>query len=246
MPATDVISCTNPTETRRVQALAEGITPPRLLVVDADDISRRFLVELLATIGFQIQGASSNQEALAQWQDNRPDLIVMDLDLPELDGLGVVRQIRALEAADSATPLTPIIALTARAFERDRETAIAAGCQALLHKPCTEADLLATLAAHLNLRYTYEAPTAKPPQAPHQTLHPKDFEGLPLAWMQKLNEMAVLCYDVQVHELIEALPPNRDLLRQTLRHHADNFDMEPIIDATQLYLEQLNDPLAQG
>jgi PAS domain S-box-containing protein len=241
MPATDAILPTEQAEMRRVQGIATDGSPPRLLVVDADDLCRRFLVELLSSIGFQLQAATTAPDALAQWQTHRPDLIMIDLDVP--DALTTMQQIRDQEAANPTGQPMPMIALTAHAFEHDRETAIAAGCDAFLPKPCTEADLLTTLAAHLNILYTYESPAPKPSPDPLPTLHPSDFEGLPLAWVQNLNEMAMLCYDVQVHQLIAELSPDHEPLRQMLSHHANNFDMEPIINVTQLYLEQWGESL---
>jgi CheY-like chemotaxis protein len=87
------------------------------------------------------------EQALAALRERTFDLVLMDILMPGLDGLGATRQWRAIEAAESR-PRTPIVALTANAFDTDVQQSIEAGCDAHLTKPISPAALLQALAKY--------------------------------------------------------------------------------------------------
>lgn len=105
--------------------------PKKILVVeDSKDISG-LLGEVLEDEGYQVFYAEDGNEALTQAFAAQPQLILMDLSLPELDGWEVVRRLRAA----SEFRLTPIIAVTAHASTSDRNRAIGIGCTDYMSKP---------------------------------------------------------------------------------------------------------------
>jgi two-component system cell cycle response regulator DivK len=104
---------------------------PKILVVEDDEINRDMLSRRLERRGYQVVIAVDGEQAVVMARSQSPDLILMDLSLPVLDGWEATRQLRAA----SETRTVPIIALTAHAMQGDREKAIEAGCDDYDTKP---------------------------------------------------------------------------------------------------------------
>ncbi len=115
---------------------------PHLLVVEDDEPTRRSVAGNLAAHGYRVVEASDAGEALERWEAERPDLIVLDLGLPDRDGIVVVRRVRR-----DAT--TPILILSARGEEPDKVAALEAGADDYVTKPFGLAELRARIAALL-------------------------------------------------------------------------------------------------
>jgi len=113
-----------------------------LLLIEDDVPTRRALVANLVGHGHQVDEAGTAADGLRAWEDRRPDLILLDLGLPDRDGLTVIRHVRR-EAA------TPILVLSARADEGDRVTALEQGADDYLTKPFGLAELRARIGALL-------------------------------------------------------------------------------------------------
>jgi CheY-like chemotaxis protein len=118
----------------------------KILLVEDNELNRDMLSRRLIRRDYDVVLAVDGTEAIAQTRTEQPDLILMDLSLPEMDGLEATRRIRALEQAST----TPIIALTAHAMTTDRERALAAGCNDFDTKPVEFARLLGKIEALLN------------------------------------------------------------------------------------------------
>ena len=102
-----------------------------ILVVDDNEAGQLLARSVLEMDGFRVISARSSQEVLEQVNRRRPDLILMDVQLPGQDGLAVTRHLKA----DPRTAGIPIVALTAHAMSGDREQALAAGCIDHISKP---------------------------------------------------------------------------------------------------------------
>ena len=113
-----------------------------LLLIEDDVPTRQALAANLVGHGLQVEEAGTAADGLRAWEDHRPDLILLDLGLPDRDGLTIIRQVRR-EAA------TPILVLSARGDERDRVTALDQGADDYLTKPFGLAELRARIAALL-------------------------------------------------------------------------------------------------
>ncbi|MBK9966611.1 MAG: response regulator [Holophagales bacterium] len=105
-------------------------TRPRILLVEDDDANRTILGEFFRMRGFSVEEAASGPEALSLASSSPHDLIVLDIQLPGMDGLEVLARLRATGRA-----IPPVLALTALAMEGDRERILAAGADAYLSKP---------------------------------------------------------------------------------------------------------------
>ena len=106
--------------------------PARILVAEDDPDSRRIVVKVLTREGYGVLDVSGGEAAVAIAQAEHPDLVVMDLAMPGMDGWEATRRLKA----DPRTADIPIIALTAFALRGDEERARAAGCDGYLAKPC--------------------------------------------------------------------------------------------------------------
>jgi two-component system cell cycle response regulator DivK len=113
----------------------------RILVVEDQEDNRRILRDLLTSAGYEIIQAENGEEALAAAARERPDLILMDIQLPVLDGYEATRRIKA----DPALHAIPIIAVTSYALSGDEGEARAAGCDAYVTKPYSPRALLAKI-----------------------------------------------------------------------------------------------------
>ncbi len=114
----------------------------RVLVVDDVDDCRELYAMYLRGEGFVVDQARDGREALTRVRAFAPDVVLMDLTLPLLDGWDVTRLLKA----HPATRGIHVIAVSGRVDELSRERAAAAGCAAFVAKPCTPAELVAVLA----------------------------------------------------------------------------------------------------
>jgi two-component system cell cycle response regulator DivK len=113
----------------------------RILVVEDQADNRRILRDLLTSAGYEIIQAENGEEALAMVARDRPDLILMDIQLPLLDGYEATRRIKA----DPELRAIPIIVITSYALSGDESKARAAGCDAYVTKPYSPRTLLAQI-----------------------------------------------------------------------------------------------------
>ena len=115
---------------------------PSVLVVEDDDDTRQALVRELAARGYVVEEAGDGRTALQRWEARRPDVVLLDLGLPDMDGLAIVRRIRR-----EAT--TPIVILSGRYEEREKVEALDRGADDYVTKPFGSDELLARLRAAL-------------------------------------------------------------------------------------------------
>jgi two-component system cell cycle response regulator DivK len=123
---------------------------PKILLVEDNEMNRDMLSRRLERRGYQVIIAVDGQEGVALAQSQTPDLILMDMSLPVLDGWEATRQLKAAPATRSI----PIIALTAHAMSGDREQALEAGCDDYDSKPVEFARLLGKIQGLLNKEAT--------------------------------------------------------------------------------------------
>jgi two-component system sensor histidine kinase/response regulator len=121
----------------------------RLLVAEDNVINQEVAVSLLEIAGLVVDVADNGRQAVDKARRDRYDLILMDMQMPEMDGLGATRQLRADPGASRGTP---IIAMTANAFGEDRAACLAAGMNDHVSKPVSPAALYATLMRWLPVR----------------------------------------------------------------------------------------------
>jgi len=113
----------------------------RILVVEDQEDNRQILRDLLANAGYEMIEAGDGAQAISAATEHRPDLILMDIQLPLVDGYEATRQIKA----NPALKAIPIIVVTSYALSGDEDKARAAGCDAYVAKPYSPRALLAKI-----------------------------------------------------------------------------------------------------
>jgi two-component system cell cycle response regulator DivK len=119
----------------------------RILVVEDQEDNRQILRDLLSSAGYEMVEAENGEEALTVAAAEQPDLILMDIQLPLLDGYEATRRIKA----NPALAKIPVIAITSYALSGDEEKARAAGCDDYVTKPYSPRALLAKIREYLPL-----------------------------------------------------------------------------------------------
>ena len=120
---------------------------PRILVIEDNQANMKLACLLLANAGHTALCATDAESGLAMARTERPDLILMDIQLPGMDGLAAT----ALLKSDPETSSIPVIALTAMAMKADKERSQMAGCDAYIAKPLRYLELYQTIDALLGL-----------------------------------------------------------------------------------------------
>lgn len=121
--------------------------PPFVLVVEDDPTNRLLATRIFRSAGIEFAEAADGEQALVQIAARPPDLVMMDLSLPGIDGLEVTRRVRQ----DMDLRDLPILGVSAHAMSGDRERALAAGCNDYLTKPYRPADLIAAVGRFVTL-----------------------------------------------------------------------------------------------
>lgn len=136
----------------RIIGIARKQSVPKILVAEDVEESRRLLMRLLESVGFEVRGASNGLEAIEVWKTWQPELIWMDMRMPIMDGLEATHHIRSTEEIRSTT----IIALTASSFEEDRKNFLKIGCDDFVRKPYQEEEVFERISHYLGVKYIYE------------------------------------------------------------------------------------------
>jgi PAS domain S-box-containing protein len=220
---------------RTIIGLVPGQPHRRILVVDDQRENRVLMVRLLTRLGLDVQEATDGQEAIALWQQWKPDLTWMDIRMPGVDGYEATKQIREMEQEKASI----IIALTAQASQSDRALALAAGCNDYISKPFREETLFLKLKEYLGLEYLYaEAsdPSGSPPvstldtNANHLTVFdPAIIAQMPADCLETLEDLALCGNDRAIVDLANQLAPEFDNFRMQLLNLASRFEFEQIV-----------------
>ena len=217
----------------------------RILLAEDNDVNRRLVTKLLEKEGHSIVAAMNGREALEAVERERFDLVLMDGQMPEMDGLEAIRWIRAQEKK-SGTHL-PIISVTARAMRGDCETCLAAGADAYVSKPLHASELFAAIE-----RCCPNAAGAQPPETLANTVD----EDKLLARCQGDRQLLVEIIEIfegetdgllrQIAQAIERRDPSSIAkTAHTLKGSIGNFtDTEPYKTAKKLEHDALQNKLA--
>lgn len=128
-------------EVRAAGRLPADPTMKKILIVEDNDLNLKLFRDLLEAHGFETYETKDGSNAYALTQQVHPDLILMDIQLPEISGLDITRRIKA----DKTISDIPIIAVTAFAMRDDEEKILRAGCQAYISKPISIAHFMQTI-----------------------------------------------------------------------------------------------------
>jgi PAS domain S-box-containing protein len=200
----------------------------RILVVDDNADNRALLTGWLVPLGFSVSEAADGESAVAAVTQDVPDVVLMDLVMPGIDGLAATTRIRALGLRKPPK----IVAVTANAFESAHRDSVAAGCDAFLTKPLDFEQLRATLGALLGLDWDH---TETPLRTSAQPL------PLPEASRAQLGELRLLARagDVMaIESRLDALPTPLAAVASELRELVSRMDLRGVEQRLQVLLNE--------
>ncbi len=242
---------TRPGITQSVMALAPSQPTHRILIVEDNAINRLLLVKMLSLYGFDLREAVNGKEAIAVWQEWQPHLIFMDMRMPVMTGLEATRQIKQTPQGNN----TIIIALTASAFDEQRQEFMAVGCDDFIRKPFQHQELIKKLTQHLSLQYlnVEAAATSQAAAIPGmdnsatntemlQSLS-QDFQAclntMPVEWVSQLHQSALAGNDIRIIELLQLLSSDHAVVKSKIERLAKDFQFDHILSLFQLPTEAL-------
>ncbi|MEG4403568.1 GAF domain-containing protein [Microcoleus sp. MON2_D5] len=232
---------------KKVMGLAPNQPEYRILVVDDRADNCLVIERLLSPLGILVREARDGQEAIAVWEDWQPHLIWMDMQMPVMDGYEATRKIKAHPLGKQ----TVIVALTASAFEEERQTILGAGCDDFMRKPFEAKILFAKMEKFLGVRYIYEesvdAPLEKESEISGVTSNQSvesQLGQMPHEWVEKISQAAHECCDNKIIKLIEELPREFAVAAQVLTTLVEDFLFDDIIELAQSALTTIRVPVS--
>lgn len=208
-----------------------GLEPgtPDIRILIADDISenRLLLRRTLEPIGFTIQEAKDGQEAVDLWREWKPQVVLMDIRMPVMDGKEAARIIKAEPCGVD----TFIVAVTASVFEEQKEIILKSGCDFFLRKPIQELALFAILADNLGLQYHYQGDddTLQTKKAEKKSLlSPADLARLSVSQLEMLDKAIVMGDEAVTDKVIGEVKLFDENIAASLSCLVDNFEYKTI------------------
>jgi len=208
----------------------------RVLIVDDLADNREPLQALLVAHDAQppvlaIREAADGRAAVALWEEWQPQVIFMDMRMPVLSGEEATRRIRTLIADRPGAVRSVIIALTASAFDGDRDRFLAAGCDEFARKPFRAEELIAILERRAGLRFRWPEglPVARPAPSPEALV--QRLAACPAEWRARLSDAVHLGDFGRIAALLEQLQDGDGSLRAVLANWAYDYDLDAFMGA---------------
>ncbi len=215
---------------RRVIGLAPDQPAYRILIVDDKLENRLLLNKLLQSVGFEVLEAVNGQEAVELHKQWQPHLIWMDVLMPVLDGLEATRRIKASEKGRT----TPVIAISASAFEEERALVLAAGCNDFVRKPFKEIEIFDAMSKHMGVRYSYDeiqskTTTASPENQIGEVLTPDNLADISDELLAELERAAMTLQVESINQIIEQIREKNVAVGEAFKVLAKEFRYDKIL-----------------
>jgi signal transduction histidine kinase/CheY-like chemotaxis protein len=215
-------------DSRHVVGIKPGHPKYRVLIADDNKANRDLLALMLGPVGFDLRQVTDGEEALREFQAWQPNIILMDLRMPVMDGREATRLIKSSPKGKE----TPVIVLTASSFEDGRQDMSAAGANGYIRKPFRESELFETIAHCLGINYVYEEEVASSlPKlsTATATLTAEALSRLPKDLIQGIKDTASGANLKLLLSLISQLETHDAQAAEALRELANHYDYEAIL-----------------
>jgi PAS domain S-box-containing protein len=211
---------------RHVLSLQSGQATCRVLIADDIEDNRQLLEQLLAPVGFEIRLATNGAEAIREFEQWQPHLILMDFRMPVMDGHEAIRRIRAMDGGQEPK----IIAVTASALDENRQDLITIGADDFLSKPFREVELFQKIHDQIGVEYDYAEPPAGTAQDETTELTPDSLAGWPKDLIAPMREAVIRADLDQLLARIQDIDARDSHIAQELRRLAENFQYQKLLD----------------
>jgi len=209
---------------RRVTGVLPGQKVFRVLIADDEPYNRLFLCELLRAVGFEAEEATNGAEAVLKFEKWSPDLILMDVRMPVMNGFEAVKQIRESKAGGK----THIIMITANTFEDDINKIVETGAKGYIRKPFKENEVFENIGKCLNVKYRYEDAAGSEKREPIK-LCEDDMSILSDEFIGRMREATINAQLDTLLELIEQSAASSPQLAERLKEMANEFKYDMLI-----------------
>lgn len=214
----------------KIIGLAPDQPTYKILVVDDKLVNRQLLRQFLEPLGFEVEEASNGREAIDLWASWQPQLILMDMRMPIMDGYEAITYIKSTLQGQA----TAIVALTASVLEEEKAVILSTGCDDFIRKPFREQNIFDALERHLGVSYLYaETEVISTVTRALNPLNPEDLSCMPESWLNDLYNAALEADANLVLELIKMIPASEIALVQSLTKLNRQFQFEQIMELTQ-------------
>ncbi len=208
----------------RVMGLEPGQPDYRILVVDDNPTNRDILVRMLKRVGFEVREAADGRQCLDMFFEWRPQVIMMDIRMPVMDGVEATKRIKAAESGKD----TIVIAVSASALEEQRMGVLEYGADSFIRKPFKESVILSEIHHHLGVKYRYESPE---PETVGETAlpTPQSLSDLPVELLDGMRKAIHGGYHEELMAMIETVARQNPNTAQALRQLADEYRYEQLL-----------------
>jgi len=210
-------------DSRPVVGLELGTEPVSILVVDDNDENRILFRKILEMAGFTVVEAANGREAIESFEQHSPRAVLMDIQMPVMNGLEATRRLRATDQGRGV----PIIAITGNTFADDQKEGLAIGMSAYLCKPFRTEELLRVLGRCLDLRPVYEEPAISSPPSP-AAVTPQMLAAFPGELLVGLRRAVEEGDTACLRELIDGMREKDAAVAQGLQALADRYDYQKL------------------
>ena len=209
---------------RHVLRLQHGQETCRVLIADDIEDNRQLLAQLLAPVGFEVRLATNGAEAVQEFEEWRPHLILMDFRMPVMDGHEAIRRIRDMAGGKD----TKIIAVTASAMDDNRQDLMGVGADDFIGKPFRESELFQKIHVHVGVEYQYAEESAA--KGAGTELTPDSLAGWPQQIIDPMREAVIRADLDQLLLTIQEIETRDPGVAQELRRMAENFQYQKLLD----------------
>ena len=216
-----------PDNNKRIISIDKGEKEIRILVVDDKKQNLMVAVNFLKLVGFTTNEAVNGEDAIRKFDHWCPDLILMDMRMPVMDGYEATKRIKSTERGKK----TPVIALTASAFEEEKSVINSLDIQGYLRKPFKENDLFHVIGKALGLKYNYENEVQLPEDNKVDEEVLKSIENIPVGLASEMSNAVSVADLDKLISLIKLIDPENSKLAKYLMTLATRYDY--------LYLQQI-------
>ena len=222
---------------QRPVRLKAGQEEVRVLVVDDKETNRDIVVRMIMPMGFAVREAANGEEAVRLFQEWRPQVVLMDVVMPVMDGGEATKRIREMEREmldDEGHAIhTTIIAVSASAYDEQQQAVLAEGADAFLAKPIEENALLEEISTRSGVEFIYEeeGPGEVALTARRETVLSREaLSALPVDLMEQLGEATMIGDISGLEELIGQVTGYDAALSEALRKSVDSYEYETLRD----------------